>query len=121
MRSPCAGCSAARCVTGCGRRCPMEGHEDWLRQIEAEVEGELSLAGRAALARHLEVRAAMASAAGDPHARALPRHGPPRGRTLALLGAALLLAGVGLGWGLHARWGGPGGDLEASRAAIVAR
>lgn len=113
----------------------MEGHEDWLRQIEAEVEGELSLAGRAALARHLvacphcagarashlEVRAAMASAAGDPHARALPRHGPPRGRTLALLGAALLLAGVGLGWGLHARWGGPGGDLEASRAAIVAR
>jgi anti-sigma factor RsiW len=115
----------------------MEGHGIWVRQIEAELDGELSLTERAALARHLtacahcagtrashlELRAAAASAAGDPHARALQRPKPLTGRTRAGVVAALLLAGSLLGWAAHARWGGPGGggDLEESRAAIVAR
>lgn len=114
----------------------MDGHDHWLREIEAELDGELSLAARAALARHLvscahcagarashlEVRAALASAAGDRHARTFPQAPAVRTRTLAVLATVVLLAGAGLGWALHARWGGPGGgDLEASRAAIVVR
>jgi anti-sigma factor RsiW len=114
----------------------MEEHGNWVRQIEAELEGELSLTERAALARHLtacphcagtrashlELRAAAASAAGDPHARALVRPKPLSGRKLAGVVGAILLVGSVLGWAAHARWGGPGGggDLEESRAAIVA-
>lgn len=113
----------------------MDGHEAWERQIEAELDGELSLTGRAALARHLvscphcagarashlELRAAIASSAGDPHARVMPRRAPIQRRTLFWTGSALLVVGAALGWAMHARWGGPGGDLEASRAAIIAR
>ncbi|HXF94614.1 MAG TPA: zf-HC2 domain-containing protein, partial [Gemmatimonadales bacterium] len=65
----------------------MEAHTDWLRQIDAELEGELTLVEQAALARHLvscshcagarashlELRVAMARAAGEPHARRVPR------------------------------------------------
>ena len=115
----------------------MEGHAMWARQIEAELDGELSLTEQAALARHLtgcahcagtrashlELRAAAASAAGDPHARTLARPRPLSGRKLAGVVGAILLTGTVLGWAAHARWGAPGGggDLEESRAAIVAR
>ncbi|MGH7567895.1 MAG: zf-HC2 domain-containing protein [Gemmatimonadales bacterium] len=114
---------------------PAEEHEHWVRQIDAELDGELSLLQRVALARHLatcthcagarashlELRAAIASAAGDPHARTVPRP-VIRGRTLALAVIGALIAGAALGWALHARWGGPGGGrLEESRATIVAR
>ncbi|MGH7700108.1 MAG: zf-HC2 domain-containing protein, partial [Gemmatimonadales bacterium] len=65
----------------------METHEDWLQQIDAELEGELTLPERASLARHLascphcagarashlEMRVAMARAAGEPAARTVPR------------------------------------------------
>src|SRR5438876_8819770 len=65
----------------------METHEEWIRRIDAELEGELSLAERALLARHLlgcascaaarashlELRVALAKSAGDPHARIVPR------------------------------------------------
>ena len=115
----------------------MEGHANWVRQIEAELDGELPLAEQAALARHLtgcahcsgarashlELRAAAASAAGDPHARALVHPKPIAGRTLAGIISGLLVAGALLGWGIHARWGAPGGggNLERTRASIVVR
>ncbi len=111
----------------------MNGHETWVRQIDAELDGELSLPEQAALARHLaacascagarashlDLRAALARAAGEPHARAVPRP-VIRGRVLAFWVAVGLLVGAAAGWVAHARWSGPGrGSLEASRAAIV--
>jgi len=112
----------------------MEKHTEWQRQIEAEIEGELSLADRAVLARHLascahcagarashlELRAALASASGDPHARVVPKHDIGR-RGVAI--AVILALAIGLtgGWLVHRYWSAPGaGSLEGSRAAIVA-
>jgi anti-sigma factor RsiW len=112
----------------------MDEHADWVRRIEAEADGELSLAERAALARHLvgcphcagrrashlELRAALAAGAGDPHARALPRPGL-RARTVVWLVLLGLTLGAAAGWLARGRWGGPGqGALEAGRAIIVA-
>lgn len=111
----------------------MDSHEQWQRQLDAELDGELSLAERAALARHLagcphcagarasllEVRAAAASAGGDPHAHVLAPGPALRGRALQIVVATAVLAAALAGWAAHARWGGPGGDLESSRAAIV--
>lgn len=109
-------------------------HVEWVRRIEAEVEGELSLVERAALARHLagcprcagarashlEVRAAMAAAAGDPHARAVPRP-VIRVRSVVVVMTLGLLVGAAAGWLAHRYWGAPGqGPLEAGRATIVA-
>jgi len=111
----------------------MSSHEEWVRQIDAELDGELTLAERAALARHLagcgacagarashlEMRVALARSAGEPQARTVPRP-RIRGRSVALWVALSLLAGAAGGWLAHARWGGPGpGSLEASRAAFV--
>ena len=111
----------------------MEPHVEWMRQVEAEVEGELSLAERAALARHLmscthcagarashlELRAALASSAGEPHARAVPTTTIGR-RSLVVLTVALVI-GLAVGWLGHRYWSAPGGaSLEASRATIVA-
>jgi anti-sigma factor RsiW len=108
-------------------------HEDWVQQIDLELDGELSLAQRAALARHLagcrqcaearvnhlEMRVAFARSAGEPHAHSVPR-AAIRGRTVALWIAISLLAGAAAGWFAHLRWGGPGpGSLEATRAALV--
>lgn len=107
-------------------------HHEWLRQIDAELDGELSLVERAALAKHLagcshcagarasqlEVRVAVARSAGDPHARVVPRPAI-RGRALAFWMVLALVAGAAAGWLAHSRWGGPGGSLEDSRAAIV--
>jgi anti-sigma factor RsiW len=110
-------------------------HEDWVLQIEAELDGELTLPERAALARHLascvacagarashlELRVALARSAGQPDARAVPRP-RIRGRSVALWVAISLLAGATAGWVAHVRWGGPGpGSLEASRAAFTAK
>lgn len=111
----------------------MDNHAEWMRQIEAEVEGELSLAERAALARHLtscphcagarashlELRAALASSAGEPHARVVPTSTMGRRSVVAFVLA--LAIGVAAGWIGHRYWGTPGGaSLEASRATIVA-
>jgi len=114
----------------------MERHQGWLAQIDAELDGELTLAERATLARHLatcascagarashlELRVALAKSAGDPHARTVPRP-TIRGRTLALWVGFGALVGAAAGWAAQARWGGPGsgGSLEESRAAIVVR
>jgi anti-sigma factor RsiW len=110
-------------------------HEEWVRQIDLELDGELSLPERAALARHLtgcrhcaearvshlEMRVAFARSAGEPHARAVPRP-RIRGRTLSLALALGLAAGAAAGWLAHRRWGGPGaGALEATRATLVAQ
>ena len=110
-----------------------DAHEVWVRQIDAELDGELSLVERAALAKHLagcahcagarasqlELRVALAKSAGDPHARVVPRPAI-RGRALAFWMTVALAAGAGAGWLAHLRWGGPGGSLEDSRASIVA-
>jgi anti-sigma factor RsiW len=113
----------------------MEAHTEWLRQIDAEADGELTLVEQAALARHLttcvhcagarashlELRLALAQAAGSPQARIAPRPAI-RGGTVARWVALALLAGAAAGWGLHAGWGGPGGgSVEDVRAAIVVR
>ena len=112
-------------------------HDEWMRQIDLELDGELSLPERAALARHLagcrhcaearvnhlEMRVAFARSAGDPHARTVPRP-RLRGRTLAFWMAVSLAAGGAAGWLAHQRWGGPAGgpgSLEASRATLVVR
>src|SRR5207245_206226 len=77
-------------------------HDDWVRQIEQEVDGEL------------------ARSAGEPHARTVPRPAI-RGRILGLWMAISLIAGVAAGWFAHVRWGGPGpASLEATRATFVA-
>ena len=109
-------------------------HSEWVRQIEAEVEGELSLVERAALARHLiscqrcagarashlELRAAMAAATGEAHVLSLGR-APRRTRTSVLIVLIIALAAAAVGWLAHWRFGAPGrGTLEAGRATIVA-
>lgn len=110
----------------------MDEHARWVQQIDAELDGELTLAERAALARHLatcgrcagarashlEMRAAMASAAGEPQAQVVPRP-TIRGSALLAAVAAALFAGVAAGWLGHQRFGGPGGHLEGVRAAVV--
>jgi anti-sigma factor RsiW len=111
-----------------------DGHETWLKQIDAELDGELSLVERAALAKHLatcshcagarasqlEVRVAVARSAGDPHARVVPRP-TIRGRALAFWAVVALALGITAGWLARGRWGAPGagGSLEDTRAAIV--
>ena len=109
-------------------------HNEWVQQIDLELDGELSLPERAGLARHLagcrhcaearvshlEMRVAFARSAGDPHARTVPRP-RIRGRTLALWMATSLIAGAAAGWLGHSRWGGPGpASLEATRATFLA-
>jgi anti-sigma factor RsiW len=111
----------------------MSAHENWVLQIEAELDGELTLPERAALARHLatcvacagarashlELRVALARSAGAPDARVVPLP-RIRGRSVALWVAISVVAGVAAGWVAHIRWGGPGsGSLEASRAAFT--
>jgi anti-sigma factor RsiW len=111
----------------------MSDHADWVRQIDAELDGELTLPERAALARHLaacaacagarashlELRVALARSAGQPHARAVPRPAI-RGRSVAFWVSLSVLLGTTGGWLAHARWGGPGhGSLETSRAAFA--
>jgi len=109
-------------------------HEQWLVQIDAELDGELSLVERAALAKHLatcarcagarasqlEVRVALARSAGNPHAFVVPRPAI-RPRTLALWVVIALAAGLLGGWLANHRWGGPGAGatLEESRGTIV--
>src|SRR5881296_1720729 len=96
----------------------MSLHEDWVRQIDAELDGELTLAERAALARHLagcpacagarashlELRVALARSAGEPHARAGAgpararwRRRVPRSWSSKVVAAALLGATPALG------------------------
>jgi anti-sigma factor RsiW len=110
------------------------GHEQWLVQIDAELDGELSLVERAALAKHLvtcghcagarasqlEVRVALARSAGNPHAFVVPRPAI-RGGTLTLWMTMALSIGLVAGWLAYSRWGGPGarGPLEDTRATIV--
>ena len=117
---------------GTGSR--LRGHEQWLGQIDAEIDGELSLAERAALAKHLvtcahcagtrashlEVRVALARAAGNPHSFVVPRPALRAG-TLMLWVVVALGAGLFAGWVAHQRWGGPGsgGSLEETRGTIV--
>jgi anti-sigma factor RsiW len=111
----------------------MDAHAEWMRQVEAEIEGELSLAERAALARHLascphcagarashlELRAALASSAGEPHAHAVPTGRRARPSLVAIV--LLLVIGLAAGWFGHRYWSASGGaSLEASRATIVA-
>lgn len=108
-------------------------HESWLVQIDAELDGELSLVERAALAKHLatcghcagarasqlEVRVALARSAGNPHAFVVPRP-TIRAGTLALWVVVALAIGLLGGWLSYQRWGGPGGgSLEDTRATIV--
>jgi anti-sigma factor RsiW len=109
-------------------------HEQWRVQIDAELDGELSLVERAALAKHLatcahcagarasqlEVRVALARSAGNPHAFVVPRPSIRAG-TLALWVALALATGVIAGWVANRRWGGPGGGgtLEETRGTIV--
>ena len=111
----------------------MSDHQEWVRQIDAELDGELTLPERAALARHLatcgacagarashlELRVALARSAGQPHATAVPRP-VIRGGSVAFWASLSVLLAIGAGWLAHARWGGPGpGSLEASRAAFT--
>ena len=110
-------------------------HEEWVKQIDLELDGELSLSERAALARHLagcrhcaearvshlEMRVAFARSAGQPHAHTVPRPAI-RARTLALWMLISLVAGLSAGWFGHLRWGGPGpATIEATRALFVAQ
>ncbi|HUL03279.1 MAG TPA: anti-sigma factor [Gemmatimonadales bacterium] len=111
----------------------MSDHDEWVRQIDAELDGELTLPERAALARHLagcsacagarashlELRVAMARSAGQPHAVTVPRPAI-QGRSVALWVTATLVFGLAVGWFGHVRWGGPGADsLETSRATFA--
>ncbi|HXQ29873.1 MAG TPA: zf-HC2 domain-containing protein [Gemmatimonadales bacterium] len=111
----------------------MTDHAHWAQQIDAELDDELTLAERAALAHHLtscpacagarashlELRAALARAAGQPQARTVPRPVLGTRRLVAWLAAAAT-AGAALGWLANAHWGAPGSlRWEASRAAFV--
>ena len=111
----------------------MTDHATWLRQIDAELDEELTLAERAALAHHLagcpacagarashlELRLALARSAGQPQALSLPRPVVRTRRVVAWLVGALV-AGGALGWLAHGRWSAPGrATWEASRAAFV--
>src|SRR5438094_8380366 len=94
-------------------------HEQWLVQIDAELDGELSLVERAALAKHLatcghcagarashlEVRVALARSAGNPHAFVVPRPAIRAG-TRALWVVIALGAVAAGGWGAGHRWVG---------------
>ncbi len=109
-------------------------HEQWLAQIDAELDGELPLVERAALAKHLatcghcagarasqlEVRVALARSAGNPHAFVVPRPSIHAG-TLVLWVFVALATGLVGGWFASHRWGGPGGNapLEETRGTIV--
>ncbi len=109
-------------------------HEQWLVQIDAELDGELSLVERAALAKHLatcghcagarasqlEVRVALARSAGNPHAFVVPRPSIRAG-TLTIWVLIALAVGLAAGWVANRQWGGPGGggSLEESRGTIV--
>lgn len=113
---------------------PDGSHEQWQAQINAELDGELSLIERAALAKHLatcahcagarasqlEVRVALARSAGDPHAFVVPRPSIRAG-TLALWMIVALATGLVGGWLANRTWGGPGGGapLEETRGTIV--
>lgn len=113
---------------------PDMSHEQWLVQIDAELDGELSLVERAALAKHLatcahcagarasqlEVRVALARSAGNPHAFVVPRPSI-RTSTLMVWVIAALAIGVLGGWLANRRWGGPGSGapLEETRGTIV--
>ena len=113
---------------------PETTHQQWLVQIGAELDGELSLMERAALAKHLatcsrcagarasqlEVRVALARSADDPHAFVVPRPSIRAG-TLALWVIVALAAGMLGGWLANRRWGGPGSGapLEDTRGTIV--
>src|SRR5947207_13425744 len=97
------------------------GHEQWLVQIDAELDGELRLVERAARAKHLvtcahcagarasqlEVRVALARSAGNPHAFVVPRPSIRAG-TLALWITIALAIGLVGGWLAYSLWGGPG-------------
>jgi len=111
----------------------MADHGHWVRQIDAELDNELSLPERAALAHHLagcpacagarashlEVRLALARSTGQPLDRPFLRPAF-RARHAAAWVLGALVLGVLAGWLADARWGGPGpGSLEASRAAFV--
>ena len=118
-------------VPGAG---PDTAHEEWRVQIDADVDGELSLVERAALAKHLatcgrcagarasqlELRVALARSAGNPHAFVVPRPSIRAG-TLTLWVVIALAAGLVAGWAANRRWGGPGAGstLEESRGTIV--
>ena len=111
-----------------------ETHDTWLKQIDAELDGELSLVERAALAKHLatcarcagarasqlEVRVALARSAGNPHAFVVPRPSIRAG-TLTLWVVIALAIGLVAGWAANQRWGGPGSgrSLEETRGTIV--
>lgn len=113
---------------------PDISHEQWLVQIDAELDGELSLMERAALAKHLatcahcagarasqlEVRVALARSAGNPHAFVVPRPSIRTGTLLLWVMAALTIGLLG-GWLANRRWGGPGSGapLEETRGTIV--
>ena len=113
---------------------PETTHQQWLTQIDAELDGELSLIERAALAKHLatcshcagarashlEVRVTLARSAGNPHAIVVPRPAIRAG-TLARWVLVALAIGVLGGWLANQRWGGPGGGapLEDTRGTIV--
>jgi len=113
---------------------PDISHEQWLVQIDAELDGELSLMERAALAKHLatcghcagarasqlEVRVALARSAGNPHGFVVPRPSIRTGTLRPAMIAALMIGVLG-GWLANRRWGGPGSGaaLEETRGTIV--
>src|SRR2546428_4950606 len=108
----------------------MSTNRDWVRQIDAELDGELTLVERAALARHLagcaacagarashlELRVALARSAGEPQARTVPRP-RIRGRSVALWVIVSLLAGAAGGRLAPPGRGGAGGGAGAAGAA----
>jgi anti-sigma factor RsiW len=113
----------------------MSMHEDWVRQINAELDGELSLQESAGLARHLascgacasarvsqlELRLALSRTASHDASRGSARPRPGSRRIALWVVIAIAVAGAG-GWLAHARWGGPlRGSVESSRAIFVAQ
>jgi len=111
----------------------MTMHEDWIRQINAELDGELSLQESAGLARHLatcgacasarvsqlELRLALSRSTGQRESRPAARPRPTR-PTMALWMLRAVAGAGATGWLAHARWGGPlRGSVESSRAVFV--